>query len=346
MVFSAYVPLSIVWKWTQIRAITRSTPTFTVVNRDPKMNIFDRKTKRMQRERTVFYPDSSQYNYLRDEIASRLEDRLNDTKNAFETVLELGSHSGSLTRHLVNRPGVKRIVQTDTSYNLLSSPNSKPEKAGVDIEQVVCDQEFLPFDKNSFDLVISNLDLHWVNDLPGTLHQIRESLKDNGLFLASMFGGQTLKELRSSFLVAEQEREGGISPRISPFSDVRDGGSLLTRCGYALIAVDVDEICVRYPDAFALMHDLRAMGESNAVALRRPFLKKETLMSAAAFYQEMYGSKEDGSVPATFQILYLTGWKPHASQPRPKKRGSATASLKDLDSFLANAPEGEPKDQK
>lgn len=187
----------------------------------------------------------------------------------------------------------------------------------------------MPFAENSFDLIASTLSLHWVNDLPGALVQIRRALKPDGLFLAAMLGGDTLIELRRAFLDAEAETTGGTSPRTSPVADVADAGSLLQRAGFALPVVDTDTLTVTYEDMFALMRDLRGMGEANAVAARsRTFLRRDTLFAAAARYHELYAD-EDGRIPATFQIIWMTGWAPHETQQQPLRPGSGAARLAD-----------------
>ena len=173
---------------------------------------------------------------------------------------------------------------------------------------VAMDGEYLPFADNTVDLAISSLALHWVNDLPGALAQICRALKPDGLFLAAILGGDTLIELRRALLEAEAETTGGTSPRTSPVADVADAGALLQRAGFALPVVDTDTLTVTYKDMFALMRDLRGMGETNAVAARnKTFLRRDTLFVAAARYQELYGNA-DGRIPATFQIIWLTGW--------------------------------------
>jgi SAM-dependent methyltransferase len=187
----------------------------------------------------------------------------------------------------------------------------------------------LPFADASFDLVVSGLSLHWVNDLPGALIQVRRALRPDGLFLAALLGGDTLIELRQALVEAETEVEGGASPRVSPFLDVREAGALLQRAGFSLPVVDLDTITVTWPDALALMKDLRGMGEANAVLERKKsFTRRGTLLSAAAGYQARHGDAE-GRIPATFQIVYLTGWAPHDSQQRPLRPGAATSRLAD-----------------
>lgn len=177
---------------------------------------------------------------------------------------------------------------------------------------------------------MANTSLHWTNDLPGVLVQIQRSLRPDGVFVGSLFGGDTLFELRTSLQLAEQEREGGISPRVSPMTDTHDCASLLNRAGFSIPTVDFDEIVVSYPSIYELMHDLRDMGESNAVINRRHTLQRDTLLASGAIYQALHGDEESNTVPATFGIIYLIGWKPDASQRKPLQRGSASHSMKDV----------------
>ncbi|XP_054324176.1 arginine-hydroxylase NDUFAF5, mitochondrial isoform X3 [Pongo pygmaeus] len=181
--------------------------------------------------------------------------------------------------------------------------------------------------------------LHWVNDLPRALEQIHYILKPDGVFIGAMFGGDTLYELRCSLQLAETEREGGFSPHISPFTAVNDLGHLLGRAGFNTLTVDTDEIQVNYPGMFELMEDLQGMGESNCSWNRKALLHRDTMLAAAAVYREMYRN-EDGSVPATYQIYYMIGWKYHESQARPAERGSATVSFGELGKINNLMPQG------
>ena len=188
-------------------------------------------------------------------------------------------------------------------------------------------QESLRLQPASLDLVLSALALQFINDLPGVLAQIRRSLRPDGLLLAAMIGGDTLTELRQSFAAAEAECEGGVSPRVAPFADLRDVGGLLQRAGLALPVTDVDRIVVRYANAFALMQDLRRMGASNVLIERRRIpSRRTTLLRMAEIYGERFADS-DGRIRATFDVIWLSGWAPHESQPKPLKPGSATASL-------------------
>ncbi|TVR06046.1 MAG: methyltransferase domain-containing protein [Salinarimonadaceae bacterium] len=200
-----------------------------------------------------------------------------------------------------------------------------PGEAGA----IVADEEALPFAHERFDLATSLLSLQAVNDLPGALVQIRRALKPDGLFVGCLLGGASLTELRQSFMEAEAEVEGGASPRVAPFVDVRELGGLLQRAGFALPVTDVEPVTVRYADPFALMRDLRAMGLTNAlVARRRTPLRRATLMRAAAIYAERFADP-DGKLRATFELVWLSGWAPHESQQKPLRPGSAKARLAD-----------------
>lgn len=191
----------------------------------------------------------------------------------------------------------------------------------------VSDTEPLALEPGSVDLAVSALALHLVNDLPGVMAQIRRALKPDGLFLAAMIGGETLTELRQSFAAAESEIEGGVSPRVAPFADLRDIGALLQRAGFALPVTDVDRIVVRYDNAFALMQDLRRMGATNILHERRHTpSRRATFVRMAQIYAERF-SDQDGRIRATFDVVWLSGWAPHESQQKPLKPGSAKMSL-------------------
>jgi NADH dehydrogenase [ubiquinone] 1 alpha subcomplex assembly factor 5 len=286
------------------------------------VTVFNRRTVRRHRDRAA--PDFADHGFLFAEVAERLADRLDDVRRRFPRALDLGCHDGLLGRVLGARGGIETLIQCD-----LSPAMAQRAKAAVDRLSLAADEEFLPFAEASFDLVLSCLSLHWVNDLPGALVQARRCLRPDGLFLGAMLGGETLKELRTALAEAEIAVDGGLSPRVAPFADVRDAGDLLARAGFALPVADTDTITVSYPDPLALMRDLRGMGETNAVAERRQvFTRRALIMEAAARYQEMFGDT-DGRVPATFQVIYLTAWAPDASQQRPLSPGSATSRLAD-----------------
>ncbi|KAI1295670.1 Arginine-hydroxylase NDUFAF5, mitochondrial [Halotydeus destructor] len=289
------------------------------------MNIFDRETKINQKEIAARRPDAELFDYLRDEFGYRLADRVFDIKRKFGVAVELGCHRGFVAQHLSSET-VDNYFLCDTSATCLKTAKDPEDLKAV---RLLVDEENLPFKDDFVDIFVSNLVLHWVNNLPGCLAKMMSCLKPDGVLIASMFGGQTLYELRCSLQLAETERKGGFAPHVSPFTEASDIGSLLTRAGYSMITVDSDEIVVSFPSMFELMNDLQGMGESNASWNRGTALNRDVLMAAAAIYKEMYGN-ENGSVPATFQIYNFIGWKPHDSQPKPMDRGSANFSLKDI----------------
>jgi SAM-dependent methyltransferase len=254
-----------------------------------------------------------EHNFLKREAAMRLADSLSDVKRSFALALDLGCHRGELAKALRGR--AQTLIGCDFA-----------EAMGP---QVVCDEELLPFAPDTFDLVISALSLHHVNDLPGTLIQILKSLKPDGLFLAILPGANTLKELRASITGASAEHGFALSPRLSPLIEVRDAGALLQRAGFALPVVDSDMITVEYDTAFKLMEDLRGMGEGNVLIEQRKTLTSRLQLAAIADYYRAHFS--DGkAVKASFEFITMIGWKPHASQQKPAQRGSGKVNLKQV----------------
>ncbi len=297
---------------------------------DP-LRIFDRRAVRRHRARAAHAPAAA--DFLAIEAAARLAERLDDITRRFPRALDLGCREGVLARALKGRGGIETLIHADATLDFARQAPAP---------RVVAEAEALPFARHSFDLVLSSLDLHWANDLPGALLQLRQVLKPDGLLLASLLGGETLFELRHALIEAELAEEGGAGPRVSPFADVRDLGTLLQRAGFALPVVDSDTVTATYADALALMRDLRAMGETNAVQeRRRGFTRRATLARAAAIYAEQFG-QPDGRIPASFQIITLTAWAPHASQPKPLRPGSATARLADALATRERRATGEP----
>lgn len=285
---------------------------------DP-IRIFDRAIVRRHRDRAA--RRLGDYDFLYRETAGRLADRLEDVARDFPLVADIGCHGGEMADALRGRRGIETILQTDLS------PAMARRAGGL---SVAADEEFLPLRDGSLDAVVSNLSLHWVNDLPGTLVQIRRALKPDGLLLAAMLGGETLYELRQCLTQAEVAVEGGLSPRVSPFTDSRDLGALLQRAGFALPVVDSDLITVRYENPMRLLDDLRGMGESNAVAERRKgFTRRTTLLTALERYVAEFRDSDDGRLPATFHVLYMHAWAPHDSQQKPLRPGSAANRLAD-----------------
>ncbi|KAJ6433693.1 hypothetical protein OIU84_017399 [Salix udensis] len=293
----------------------------------PRVKIFDREFKRKQRDRAAWLMRPS--DPFVDAVADNLLDRLEDCKKTFPTALCLGGSLEAVRRLLRGRGSIEKLIMMDTSNDMVklckdAEAAQQDSNQNIETSFVVGDEEFLPIKESSVDLVISCLGLHWTNDLPGAMIQSKLALKSDGLFFSSYFG-----ELRIACTVAQMEREGGISPRISPLAQVRDAGNLLTRAGFTLPGVDVDEYVVRYSSALELIEHLRTMGETNALLQRNNVLKRETALATAAIYDSMFAA-EDGTIPATFQVIFMTGWKEHPSQQKAKRRGSATISFDDL----------------
>src|SRR5689334_3752676 len=273
--------------------------------------IFDRLLQRRRRSRAAASPA----NFLLEHVASELVDRLSVVLRRFDVGVDLGTPGDAVRMSLRRLGAVGTIVGADVIAR------SKPF--------VVADEEALPFRDSSLDLVVSGLALHFANDLPGVLTQIRRALKPDGLFLAALLGGDTLTELRQAFAQAEAEIEDGISPRVAPFADLRDLGALLQRAGFALPVTDVDRLTVRYISPLALMHDLRRMGAGNALSERRRTpLRRATLRRVLEIYTERFADP-DGRIRATFEIVWLSGWAPHEGQQQPLKPGSAKTRLAD-----------------
>ncbi|OTB03500.1 hypothetical protein M426DRAFT_321654 [Hypoxylon sp. CI-4A] len=313
----------------------------------PIHQVFNRRTKWLQKERAAADVEASRVaDYLKDEVAIRLCDRLLDIKRTYPKVLDLGANSCNIARALtqenpdlspdipVSEPIATRIghlLAVDSSSTLLYRDSELPFNSQINMErQVLSDEETLPFEANTFDLVLSSLSMHWINDLPGVLAQINNILKPDCAFMGAMFGGDTLFELRTSLQLAEQDRRGGISPHVSPLADVRDVGGLLQRAGFKMLTVDVDDIIVDYPNTFALMQDIQAMGENSAVLGREMGgIQRDVLLANEAIYKELHGN-EDGTIPATFRMIYMIGWKESEDQAKPLPRGSGQINLKDV----------------
>jgi SAM-dependent methyltransferase len=256
--------------------------------------------------------------FLLGRVADDLAERLAAVLRHFDLAVDLGTPGDAVRNALMRLDSVGRIIAADVM----------PDVARGEIF-VAADEEALPFGDATLDLVVSALALQFVNDLPGVLVQIRRALKPDGLLLAALLGGETLTELRQSFAEAESDIEGGVSPRVAPFADLRDLGVLLQRAGFALPVTDVDRVTVRYDSVFGLMHDLRRMGATNALLARsRTPLKRATLMRMAEIYAQRFAD-DDGRVRATFEIIWLSGWAPHPDQQQPLKPGSAKARLAD-----------------
>lgn len=274
--------------------------------------LFDRPLARRRLARALAgsFPD-----FLVGRSAEELAERLSAVTRSFGAALDLGTPTGHAAAVLRAYAPDARIVRA-----------APVAGQGVDL---VADEEALPLRPGSFDLAVSLLALHGANDLPGALVQLRRVLRPDGLLLACLLGEGSLRELRGCFAEAESELEAGASPRVAPFADVRAVGALMQRTGFALPVVDLDHVVVRYASPLALLADLRAMGLANALVERRRVpLRRATLMRALALYAERYADP-DGRVRATFDIVWVSGWTPHESQPKPLKPGSARARLAD-----------------
>lgn len=285
------------------------------------MRIFDRSLVRKRRDRAA--GNFAAHDFLVREVAERLADRLDDVKRRFPLALDLGCHTGEIADTLRGRGGIETLVQCDLSPAMAAAAARNGHMT------LAADEEWLPFRPHCFDLVVSCLSLHWVNDLPGTLLQIRRVLKPDGLFIGTLLGSGTLAELRQCLAEAELAEEGGVSPRVAPFADVKDLGGLLQRAGFTLPVADSDSVPVSYGDPMRLMADLRGMGETNAVAEQRKGLtRRATLLHAIALYQQNFAG-QDGRLPASFQVLTMTGWAPHPCQPAPAPQGCAVPGFAD-----------------
>lgn len=269
-------------------------------------------------------------------------------------MLDLGANSLNIARALANpdhltrssHPSTAPDAETPDTSQLLASRIShltcvevsptllrrdpEPDSA-IPLEVNVLDSlETLPYEPNTFDAVLSSLSIHWVNDLPSLLGQIHSILKPDAPFLAAMMGGDSLFELRTSLQLADLDRRGGVSPHVSPMADVRDIGGLLTRAGFQLLTVDVDDVIVEYPDTFSLMMDLQAMGENNAVLKSAGGLSRDVLLANEGIYRQLHGEEGKDSIPATFRVIYMIGWKEGSGQRKPLPRGSGQLNLKDV----------------
>jgi SAM-dependent methyltransferase len=263
--------------------------------------LFDRTLLRARQDRALRVGAAT---FLLDRVAEDMAERLHAVLREFNSAVDIGTPGDQVRNALVGR--LNQLIRVD-----LPEQESEP----------------LPLQPASLDLVVSALALQFVNDLPGVLAQIRRALRPDGLLLAAMIGGDTLTELRQSFAAAEAELEGGVSPRVAPFADLRDIGALLQRAGLALPVTDVDRIIVRYDSAFALTQDLRRMGATNILLERRRTpTRRATMLRMAQIYGERFADA-DGRIRATFDVIWLSGWAPHESQQQPLKPGSAKAGL-------------------
>lgn len=310
---------------------------------------FDRTVKTLQRDNAAraqkqwraTTPDPVTYDYLREEVALRLVDRLDDIRReeGFPLALDVGAGAGYVHRAICSEEaiqgsgggigGVLKMVQLDSSAEMLHRDEDIPIEGSdlCDSYRLVADEEAaLPFPDGTFDLVTSSASMHWVNNLPKLFSEVRRVLKPDGCFIFAMIGGTTLGELRASMVLAELERDGGVSPHVGPFVELSDVGALLQRAGFALPTLDTDTIRVAFPNAPVLMEHLQRMGENNAGVKRRDRTPLDTFLATACIYDELFAARSlghDDEVEASVQVIYAIGWTPHESQQQPLERGTA-----------------------
>jgi len=296
---------------------------------ESKIDIFSKKKLKNSRDKLAVR--NSANHFLFNEINKRLAERLLLIKKNFFKTLELGSRTGATLKNLPKEKKIENFFFTDISHKMLvkAKKEIKFDKLIKKKVFINLNEESLPFKEKTFDLVISNLYLHWSNNIVGSLSEINRILKPDGLFLASFFGDETLKELKYSLYSAESDLTNQATPRVSPFLTMQQIGSLLQNVGFNLPVVDKDIIKFFYKDLFDLMHDIKLMGETNNLLSRKKsFTSKKILQAANKIYKRDFSAKN--KIYATYDILYLIGWKKHPSQQKPKKPGSATQNFSEF----------------
>lgn len=269
----------------------------------PVPTVFDLSLLAHRRNRAA--ADFAHHSFLFDEAGARLLERLPDVRRTFPLAAFLGARTGVRVPRLRGLNGIDTVVRLELSEKMAQQNR---EEAGL---SVVARTEHLPLLPGTFDLVFSVMDLHWINDLPGALVQIRQALKPDGLFLAVLAGGRTLQELRHCLMTAELAHTGGASPRVSPMLDLPDAAALLQRAGFALPVADRDVITLEYPSPTALLADLRGLGATSVLTNRsRHPLRCAVLAEALDHYLRLFPGTNPGSVMATVELIYLTGWEP------------------------------------
>ena len=288
------------------------------------IKIFSKKKNQISRNRAS--TKYKKYDYLFNEVNKRLFDRLKFIKRKFVNTLEVGSKTGNTIDLFNKKKDIKKIFISDISKEMLLI--AKKQKINKQKFFLSIDEENLPFKNNQFNLVFSNLYLHWSNDLFKVLNEIYRTLKPDGLFLCSIFGSETLNELKYSLCSAEDKISKNISPRVSPFIRLQDAGTLLQKAGFQLPVIDRDSIKIFYHDIFSLMKDLKGMGESNSLINRKKIFTTKKLFDVAnKIYKKKFS--ENKKIYATFEILYFIGWSKHSSQQNPEIPGSAKKRLAD-----------------
>ena len=293
--------------------------------------IFDH--KRWVRQRNKAAAGFSDFAFLKELATDRLIERLQIVRRQFVDILDYGCHSGQMAAALSEMPAPPtgfHMIQADhaAEFARLAQKNLSADQA-KNAQTITCQKEYLPVAAASCDLILSALYLHWMNDLPGLLAQMRLALRPDGLLAVNLLGGRSLSELRACLSEAESEISGGVSPRCMPMADIRDMGGLLQRAGFALPVADAELLTITYPDMFRLMADIRGMGGQNAQFGKLPhFTRRQIFFRAAEIYHQRFAT-DDGQIKASIELITLTGWAPDASQPRPLQRGSATTRFSD-----------------
>uniref|UniRef100_A0A7E4W9J7 Arginine-hydroxylase NDUFAF5, mitochondrial n=1 Tax=Panagrellus redivivus TaxID=6233 RepID=A0A7E4W9J7_PANRE len=304
---------------------------------NPSNLVFDRQTKRHQRDWAAAQPDFDLAQYVKDEIGYRVADKVFDLTKFNDVVIDLGCGAGHIGPHLI-KENVGILLQCDMSEGLVRRSKGAPDSE-CPTSRVIADEAVPPYRDGCADLVVSSLAAHWINDLPGWFATCLRLLTPDGALIGAVLAGDTLYQLRVALQLAEAERLGGFGIHISPFVQAQDIGSLMHRAGFDMITLDSDEIEIGYPNMFALLYDLQLMGESNASIRRSANLRRDVLIAADAIYKAMYSPGPDfDKYPATFQIVSFIGWRPGPLMPKAAKRGSQNVSLKDL-SKVIEAPE-------
>lgn len=294
--------------------------------------LIDDSALRQNRDRAA--PHFDDYSFLKQAVSERIMDRIDTIKRDLPLVLDVGCHTGALIEMLLASPKIGAVKAFDPSPKMAALAH---QRTGAEV--AVSDFDQVPFEGVQFDAIFSAFALHWSNDLPGCLIQLRQRLKPDGVLVVALAGGETLNALRNSLATAESEVSGGMSPRVLPMGDIRDMGGLIGRAGLTMPVADSDTITVTYPNLFKLMADLRGMGESNAMTGRvNRATSKTVFMRASELYQSQYGG-DDGRISVSFEIVTLTGWAPDASQPKPLKPGSAQTRLADALNTEEHDPE-------
>ncbi|VDK88390.1 unnamed protein product [Litomosoides sigmodontis] len=315
----------------QISLKTKTVPMHFLCTVSRATIIFDREAKRIQRNRAAQLDDYNVCQYVKDEIAYRVADKVFDLTKFNDVCIDIGCGSGHIAMNLI-KENVGIILQCDISAGMIRRSKDVTDSE-VPVLSVIADESLAPFREKSADLVVSSLSAHWVNDLPKWFSRCLSILRPDCPLIGAMLANETLHELRIALQLAEMERLGGIGLHVSPFVRADDVGSLMSQAGFGMITLDTDELTVGYPNIFALLYDLQGMGESNALRNRSTHVRRDILIAADAIYRSMF-SRDDAPCPASFQIVSFIGWRPGPLMPKPAKRGSQQVSFKDIGKII------------